>query len=239
MKNKKIIYALLILLIILIISLVFIVVMPNKKENQKQIDPFSLENIEKIQMCTNDNCPNIKENIYADISYDSDIASLQERIKKINQDTKNYYNQSKKSNMNDASCENVKNQYTHSIMTDTEYITYTGKKYISISVKRITGNICTDEIKHLPIETYIFNIDTKKEITSQQLKKELGITDEQIISSISTNIEELNKNNNTNFTINEVIENNNDYTLYYNTLGKLCVEYYQKSDDSYYSALIK
>lgn len=230
-----------ILLIILTILLTITTIITYLKFNYKPINTkqdkvieFEIKSIENIELCKNKNKCDKTEDIYLQLKYEFDNNEMQQWITKTNKKTEQDYQEAINSNVLDETCINVKDIYNHKYNNKIYYNNYNGDKHISLSVKRLKKNLCTNETKELPTETFIYSKEKQRQITQEELKEELNITDNIIKESIKKHIENINTSHNTNIPI-EIYQN---YNLYYDLTGSLLIEFYQESEQSYYSAVI-
>ena len=233
--KKKIFLVILIILILIMAILIYIRVTYNKNNSTKN-NIVELSSIKTVSFCNDRNNCNVVEDTFGDLKINFDYQEIQQWITKVNQETNQRYQETITSNTdNDETCNNVKDIYNYKFSNKTYYDIYVGDKYISVSLVRIRKNLCTDEIEQIPRKTLIYNIKKQKCITRDELKSELNLTDDMIKEAINNNINNINDLSDFNFPIEEDYSN---YFLYFNNDGSLLVEYYQTSDQSYYSAVV-
>lgn len=244
MRKKRLLILCLIILILAVIGITTlkIINLLNGEQNQEK-ETIKLAEVETIQFCNNEtDCPREIENIYAKLEYNIDYPKMQQWIEAINKETEHYYQEViNSSTLDDPTCsEEFKNTYKYKISVQTDYSIYTGDQYASLAVKRIKSNLCTGENVEMPINVYIYDLQNKKEISQEELKNTLNLTNDIVKESIENNIEMINQFSKKSFTVEDTYQNGNlDYILYYNPLGELLASYYQNSDKSYYSVVIK
>lgn len=241
--KKRILIVILILLILITISISILKITNQMNQNTKeeQTPLATLTSIKEVQLCIDENnCLTSSKDFYANLKYENNNKETQQWIKKINEETENYYQESINSNTSNQNCsQEIKDIYKHSISIQNIYEVYNGKKYVSLSITRIKKNLCTKEYETIPIKVFLYNQQTKKETTQEQLKKDFNLTDTIIKEKIEENITEINNHTKTNLTIEDTFQNNSlTYTLYINQFGELLASYYQNANNSYYSVII-
>lgn len=237
MKNryKKQILLIIIPIVLIVVGVIF-TIFPLSKKELPTIKNYGLEETKKIVTCYSPDCKNSIEDIYANMSYDYESDLLQEKIRKINQDTADYYNLVINSTTEEKTCSSIRNYNKHSLRVSNHYHSYTTDQLISISVKRSKINICTDDVEAYQTEAYIYDIAEDKLLSVEETMKTLGITQKDIMEAIENTNKAFAES--TGKTI-VTKEHYDDIALFYNTVGKLYVSYFIDEINDYYSAPIE
>ena len=234
--KKKILIVLLVISIFLI-GILTIFKITNKVNDEEEkitndnihnVKRPSLDNIKVLDICKDlDNC-NFDENLYGDLTFEYDNSKIQEWIKKINKETYSYYDETINSKTNSEECMTIKDVYNYRLVTNSYFNNYIGDDYISLSIRRIKNDLCTNEILMLPTEVIIYNKSSDKIVLEDELKSELNLTDDFIKEKIKNSIESFTD-----------VPNGYDfsnYVLYFDITGSLLAEYYL--DGKNYAATI-
>ena len=226
--KKRILIIILILLILSTIFITYLKITSNKKTINKTttINDITYETIQQIEICKEQqNCPILSETRYEKLIFDFNNEEVQEWINKINQEIETNYQ-----NDINYNCPTNQDKYNYTKVTKAYNINYINDTYISLSIKRMKYDFCTNNNEELPTETLLFNQKKNKVITQDELKTELNLTHEKVKESIIKNIDDLNQK----------VPEDFDYTnyhLYYDVTGCLLAEY-QLPNKEYYSAIV-
>ena len=168
-----------------------------------------------------------------------DIKEINKIVDKINKDTDKYYKMIKNSNLNAKECETVKDKYNYRKRIDTDYNSYTNKDYITISVKRIITDVCTNKVQDQQVESYIFDRKQNKMLSQKEFRNKIKLTNKQIDIIIKGNDNYLKLRRGLKLSPENAYRNGKrDIKLFYNTAGDLLLSYYQSETDSYYTVLV-
>ena len=236
-KNLIGIILILVAIISIIIGIVIYFINPTPKDKKEA----NIQSERIVDYCVVPNeCPHPVPSTFADVTYETKNKEFNDWLEKVNKETDAYYEETKKSNTNDSACSEVKNVYKHSIRNVVNYSLYTGEKYVSVSVHRFSQNLCTGDITPIATETFIYDQENDKKTTKEELLENLNLTEKDIEKAIQNNIDYTNKTSSKKNTIEDTYKDGKlNYNIYYNSMGELIVEYYQKSDETYYSAVLK
>ena len=221
-KNKIIIVGIIILLIAVLVSIILLKVV---KLNAKNDDGyfFSFDQKYTIKICKSNDCKVSNEIKYDILELKNDIPELKSTIKKINDETITYYNETKNSKLDSEECANVKDIYKYRNITKTFFSNYESDKYIVISVNRIHQDLCLEKSINYSQDVYIYDKINKKIISEKEFKERENITDD----LINTAIQYYNEDHNTKCIINE------NSKIYYSNEGNLIISAYDEITKSY------
>lgn len=214
----------------------------DEKTKEKTQTRYALKSLDQIAFCIDkENCPLLGGNsVYAYMSYETENEELKDVFSSINEETKNYYELSKNSTLEDTACQEAKKYFQHSIKVDTQYYQYTDDNFVSVATKRNIVNLCTREVTSLQATAYFYDKGEKKIVTQQAFLRKIGINEEQINQKIEENIQEENEINLTNYTLENTYQNGKqDIILFYESNGDLYASYKQYEDNTYHLALIQ
>lgn len=173
--------------------------------------------------------------IYYTLSADTKNKELKKTIDNINNETIKQKNKTLKSNLNDASCSNVRKKYNYSYISNMNMQIYENDKYLSIAIQRENNNLCTNKSITSKPEVYIYSKEKEKIISQDEFKKEQNIDMNIVYANIAVSIGNYNERNNTQYTYEKIASNENKYIkFFYNSLGKINIYYYQPENNTYY-----
>lgn len=240
MKKKKIITVVIVLLIILLLGGGIFYFM-KKEEDAKKNEPVKFQ-IEKklLKVCKLEQCPTSNEDIYHNISLDTDIPEVQKVLNEINQTTASYYKKSLNSHTEDVSCAAVKDMYSHSYRTSMSPILYAKGELIGISVIRFEKNICTNEFEYIPFVTYTYDRKKERMLSQEELYKKMKLKEKNIAYAIEEDLKEKNRMNQTNYTLEDTYQNGKlSYTLFFQYNGDLLAMYHLNPMNQDASVIVK
>lgn len=245
MKSRTKIIAIIvisILLLILIAVIVYnVVYLPTTREDTQPIDEVeddvpvaTVEHLSvegrALEFCKeNVECGLLPINYYT-ISTDLNDEILINAINDINTKINNAYQTSLNStDMSSAECSNVSNLYQRSIIAQSMLTLYGSDELIGITLVSGTSNLCLST-NDQEIDIYYYDIATDRMLTEEEIKTTYSITDEEILTAITNDIDQRNTEENLNYSTNII-----DYHIYITSDGILSVYYKQPEDNIYYS----
>lgn len=110
-------------------------------------------------------------------------------IKKVNDDTKSYYQivQSSLTNEN-PSCLQFKDTYKYSAYIQNDYQIFSNDHFLSVAVNRELKDICTNESETLPYEVIVYDKDEKRVLSQDELLKVIGYSKANVMSIIRDSV---------------------------------------------------
>lgn len=234
-NTKKLLIILLIILAILIVITIASLIILLTQDKKEKSD-YKLDGLKEFSMCVDENnCPLPGGRAtYAYMEMDTNIKVINDKLTSINKDTEKYYKKAKNSDMKSSECAENSKYFTHSFHTNNQYYQYENNNYISIGVKRVTYNLCTNESKSLKPEIYIYDKKTDKIINQDSFKKQLNMTEENIKSSINFYIMQLENLGANTFTLEDTYKNGKQETgLFYDVTGELYIYFKNYKNNTY------
>ena len=193
----------------------------SKSENNKLFYDYPESMRLKITNCKTEDCEMPAEDNYDTLVINFSSKKLTKKIEKINNDTKQYYEQVKNSTTDNERCTAVKDKYYHEQRVVTNYYNYENEKYISIAVQRNIINLCTNEYKLL---------------TQQEFKEAERITDQEITSAIENIIKIINDEEGMNIVPGE---QHNDIVVFYDFQGEILISAFIPEKNLYYTGTVR
>lgn len=229
MKNKLIIV---LIIVIMIIITIFYFVKSNIYNN------FFVDYDLEINNCVNDNnCDINTSNTYNMISTKYKNKKIVSLINKINSETKNKYSKELKSKTSKyTECSSVVNKYKYRYTSSLDYNIYENKKYISISIIRYNSDVCLNKQNIEQPTVYLYSKNDNKLLTQNEFKKKEKIKDEDVNDVIKRNVTYTNDIDGEQFIYENTIDKVHDRKIYYQSDGAMSVFYFQKENQTYYSA---
>lgn len=235
MKSKKKVLIITISVLVIILALVLIFIF-NKKSSNDQFFDYPESERKSIENCKAEGCDIWNTDNYDKLVLDKKYDVLKEKIDKINNDTEKYYQMVKKSNTNSDSCSKVKDMYNHRKRVVSHYTNYENKKYLSISVGRIIYDLCEDTIEPKQEETYIYDKKSKKILSQEEFKAKENISDKEIYNAIKKMVKIIKDDVPEGIKLQEKYD---DTMLLYGTEGDICVSFYVKEANAYYTGTVR
>lgn len=232
-----------ILLLILIAVIIYnVVYLPTTKEDIQQTNEdnsddnisvkhiFLDDNTKQLEICNDDVDCGFGIRTYHTISTDITDENLLNAINSIDEKINNSYTVSlNATDMTSAECSNVSNLYQRSIMTQSILTLYGSDDLLGIALISGESNLCLFT-NNEEIDVLYYDINNKKLLTEDEMKTKYSITDEEILTAVTNDINERNIEENLNYTTNIL-----DYHIYITSDGMLSVYYKQPEDNIYYS----
>ncbi len=183
-KKKIMLWVIIVVSVLFVLSGVIIIAHNNRKRS------FKITDIKKVDMCKKtEECLVESPQYFHWLDLDVDIKEVNDAIKQINNNTKKYYDQVEKSNVDKDECANVKDVYNHSVNVFSFIKRWIDDKYISVCVLRDVKNLCTGEIQKVTPEIFIYDLKAKKMITEEEFIKKENITQKRINAAIQSAID--------------------------------------------------
>lgn len=237
MKLKRI--KIIIIITIIAIALIFtgFIILYEEKDstdiNKVDYSKYSLEEIEGSNVCLTDQCGIYPYANYL-LSYKTNIKEIDDIVDKINQDTKEYYDNYKTKEI----CNEKKGIYKYNNIMSTEYYIYANQDIINISIIRTDINLCTESQRIQPIESYIYDLKSNKIMSQEEFMTYLNISMEEISEKAEENMRDL--YNLTSLEYSDIsLKENEANSLYFDNDGNLYYFYYDHNLGVYDSALVK
>ena len=244
MKNKKLI-TLFIILTIAVILVIFIVIKVNDKVNNKVdnelqnyiqsndfVNKIKVSENKSINICKDDNCKInqkiIEYNVY---SYDYDNKDFQNIVNLLNEDTNEKYNETINSVLTEDCGENY-NLYKYRDVYSMNYMLRETEDFISIAKFTYKTDLCHNISFQIEPIIYIFDKKDKKVISNEAFMKKMNIRDVDLERAIEGSIIDHNNIDNTSYTYDDVIKDNNQ-KAYYTTQGDINLIFYDSANNKY------
>lgn len=243
-KRIRTIYIIIISILLLVligIILYNVVYLSSNEEDKQQIDKveddvpvITVEHLSvegrSLEFCKeNVDCGLSPMNYYT-ISTDLTDEILINAINDINVKIDNAYQISLNSiDMSSAECSNVSNLYQRSIMTQVVLSLYGSDELIGITLISGTSNLCLNSSNE-EINLLYYDVKNKRLLTENDIKIKYSITNEEMLTAITNDINQRNTLENANYSTNIL-----DYHIYINSDGMLNIYYKQPEDNIYYS----
>lgn len=239
MKKRILVFLVVIAIAIVLISsgaVLNFLTNKSQEKNNLQKYSYSYENLRTIELCKNQDC-SIAPSGFTDLKYNTNNVQIQKVVKKINEETTQYYENDINSDMSSNSCQNYVDMYNYQFATYTQYFIYETNKYTNISLYRTIADLCNDAVSYTPVQTYFFDKVTQQWLSQEEFKEKFNITDDFIKQAITDNINNLNYDNSLNLNYNNVdMEKTN---VFFDKNGNIVVAYFQKENNTYYTTFIK
>jgi hypothetical protein len=238
-KIKKLIFPIIILIVAVILIVLGILFFTNKDSEEVADNLFySYPESERktVKNCKKSDCEIPQEDTYLQLKLNTSYKLLDEKIDSINKDTLEYYNTVSKSNTNGSNCSNVKKIYYHEKRVTTDYFNYENEYYVSIAVQRTEYNLCSNDVTRSQVEWYMYDKENDKLLTQEELIEIEDITQEEINKAITSAIDIINKEEDTEVSL------QNDYSdivLFYDYDGAILVSFYVPEMKLYYIGNIR
>ncbi|MCI9084749.1 MAG: hypothetical protein HFH46_03965 [Bacilli bacterium] len=242
MDKKNAIMLIIVFILVIIVCVLFLVSngLEEKETIPKEYKNFDVDQSLEVEICKNkDNCPIALKPVYSMISMKTENDDIKKVLDNINKETKNRYNQTKKSKFDDNKCPNAKDIYNYSYLSTLDYSLYENDEYISISINRYNRDLCLNTSNMDKPESYIYSKKDNKFITGDELRKTYEISDKRIEVSIKNVIGKLNNSLEKNYTYENTFNNGKQELIYYfDYEGNLNVYFHSNEDNSYYNSTL-
>ena len=228
-------------IIMLAFSLVFLIIgislgIKQTTSNIQKRKPEKMVSIKKtnLKMCKTKNCFAGNMNLYYTLTVNTNNEKLKKIIENINNETNKQKKQTLKSTLNDESCAGLNNKYNYSYISNIDMNLYENDKYLSIAFQRENTNLCTKQSIKTPPEVYIYSKKQDKILSQKEFQKAMKIDLNKVEANIIVSIDNLNKTNNTNNTLESTsVNGKQNLKFFYDPFGKVKCYYYQSETNSY------
>ncbi len=215
-------------LILIVLGMVFLLPKNNKKNNVSVKSEWKVSGKLKYDVCKNeDDCTIKRDIVYHKFSNNYKNDELQAAIKKLNNETDNYY----KEDTTTSSC-SENSEYKNNRISNLDYYVYDGDDYISLMYYRIIRNLCDNSQKATEVTNVIFSKKENKIITESEYRKREKITDEVIDKTIKDYIDIYNKTADEKIAIGDISEDNR--IVYINNDGVASLLFKNNKENYYY-----
>lgn len=195
--------------------------------NEESKEKISLKEYKKVSMCQNTEDCELADVEFKLIESNTKIKEVSDKIAEVNNKTKDDY-EMVTSSITDKleGCAQVKDIYKYSSYITTNYELYENNKVISIAVNKTTQNLCTNSEETTPYDIFIYDKKNKKELTQQDILKEIDYTEDMIKEVVAEVIQSKNDAGDNTITLENVFtENELVYNLFYSDDGNLTLAY--------------
>lgn len=240
-KTKKIIVTVVFILAITFLAsgVYLLVSKPDNKKITKDNNKFYSMPEEKrlsIKNCKTSICHTTETDYYDTLVVNDEYKALNEKVKKINKETKALYKMANESTTNTAQCASVKDMYYHEYRVNSVYFNYENDKYASVAVQRNIINLCANTYERKQLEWYLYDKGNKKLLTQEQFKEKEEITESAITLVINNTIQQINKDESTNI---QPKVQYTDTVVFYDYQGNILVSFYIEELNTYTDAIVK
>ena len=238
-NNKKIIIIIVIIVILLIVLAIFSFFKYNSKNKEvKNTNFYDYDNTNKIKICKTKeiDCKRPMYDTYDLIKIEYDYKVLNKELERINKETLKLYEESKKSDINDSTCDNVRNKYNYRLSNRIHFENYENNNIISISIHRIQTDLCTDETHSLSYEALTYHKESKKLLTQEEIREVEQISDEDIALTIKNATEYISKEDNKEY---EIQTNYDDVIIYYGKEYNMMIAFKLPGEELYIDSILE
>lgn len=202
---------------------------PTNNENDTPIEHLSIDG-KSLEICKEGVDCGFGTRSYYTISTDIVDEQLTNVINELNTKINNSYTRSlNATDMTISECSNVSNLYQRSIMTESILNIYDSENMLGITLISSESNLCLSTNTQ-EIDIVYYDVNNKKMLTESEVKENYSITDEEIVTAVTNDINQRNIEENLNYTTNVV-----EYHIYFTSAGEIGVYYRQPEDNIYYS----
>lgn len=211
---------------------------PSPKGDSKEKLSFELPEDSKLSIknCKTEFCEMPETDYYNLLVNNWNYKLLTEKITKINQDTRNYYDQANKSTTDTEKCAAVKDLYFHEQRVITQYYNYENDKYVSIAVQRDIVNLCENKLERKKIEWYLYDKKNNKLLSQVEFKNKENITSEEITAATESVIKTINDEEKLNIIPQKEYD---DVVYFYDFQGNILISFYVPEKNTYYAGTIR
>lgn len=194
----------------------------------------------KITICKEgvSNCPHaLNEENYKTIEYKYDSEVFQnEVVNEFNKYVLSLYDETLNSTKYPGNCK-MKDIFNYYKVITAEERIHENSKVISFTILPKEIDYCNMTNKQLEPKVFNYSKEKDKIVDLNEFKSILGINNEKIYNSIESRISDYNTENSTNYTYEQLVDNNT-LKLYFLNNGELDVSYYNKISKSYDTAVV-
>lgn len=204
---------------------VYLVLKSYKNEVSDKII-FELIDKKYVENCLNDNC-NVPNDLYAHLSYNSNIDVIDSSLKSMNGNTDYYYEYVTTSNFD--GCEDKKLNYAYRKSISNEYYNFVSDDYITFAIERVEKDFCSNKTAIMPVESYIYDKNDERMLSQDEFQNKLGYKSKELDEIITNYLEKNNK---------EIVQDSYyGKALYYKSDGKLYLSF--SINEEFMSILVK
>lgn len=223
----------LVLLGIIVYNVVYLPSVEGDKQHNNNVEHLVID-YKPLEICREDVDCGYGMREYDSVESDISTEALDEILNSINTKINDYYNRSLNStDMSSPECSLVSDIYMRSIMTQSRLITYDSDDLLAFSLVSGESNLCLNT-NNEEVDVYYYDVKSETALTEDDIKEKYSITDDEIMSAIEENINQMNTDANSNYTVDDVI----DYKLYIDNSGSIGIYYKIAQDTIYYSVIL-
>ena len=236
-KNVKKIILSIIVLILLVILGIFGYTKFSSSDNVENTNFWDYDNTNRLKVCKKKevDCHRAIYDVYDLIKLDYDYKPLNKELDKVNKETMRLYKEAKESDMSDVTCDGVRNLYNYRISNTLHFDNYENDSVVSIAVHRMQMDLCTGEDRSLSYEAFVYDKETKKLLTQQEIRELEDITDEEIANAIKTATDQYAEDEKKNY---ELQTNYNDVIIYYGIDNEILIAFKVPGEETYLSSIL-
>lgn len=195
-NKKKIIVTIIILILLIAIGFFGFTKFSSKEENIENTNFWDYDNTNKIKICKKNSTEECQRPIYdiynlIKIKYDNKV--LNKELDRVNKETMELFEETKKSDISDSTCDSVRNKYNYRLSNEIRYANFENDSVISIAVHKVQADLCTEEVKTLSYEVFNYDKEEKRLLTQEEIKEIEQVKDEEIANTIKDATERLSK----------------------------------------------
>lgn len=243
-KARKFLILIIVILLFALLSLIVynVVIFPtmngalqnNGKKEHDNIITFEDSQYKYLNFCQeNVQCP-MGTMEYQFISASSSYPKLVSVVDKINSKVSKSYEISSTSSGNVAECAAFPNTFIHSIANISSVSVYEDNQIVNISYINTEQNLCSGVSTSSSFDTYFYDIQKDEFFNQDKFMKRYGVTEDEVLASINSNLNELNSATGTSYSYDE----NNKYQLFINYDGQIRVYYKVVGDNMSFNTFI-
>ena len=189
-------YLIPILIVIIVIGIILFFILKPKNS-------YSIKTRYTINSCKKD-C-NIKETNYNQLKSNIPKNAFKKIIDKVNKQVTKSYEEDINSPLDGNDCKKEKDNLNNRYITNIYYDNYENDKYISIHMDMVRIDLCTKKTSKPDNYTYIYSKKDNKELSTKDFMNKESILEDMINTSIEGKT--------------------NNYSIFYNSKGKLFISY--------------
>ena len=232
-NNKKIIISVVVLILLIILGIFGFNKFSSKEQEVENKNFWDYDNTNKLKICKKnsfEDCQGPVYDYYDLIKIKYDYKVLNKELERVNKETLRLFEEAKKSDINDSTCDKVRNKYNYRLYNEVRFAPFENDFIISIAVHRKQTDLCTGEHKSLSYEAFTYDIKEKRLLTQEEIREIEQVTDEEIANTIKVATERLSKDENKEY---ELQNNYNDVILFYSEGGNLIIAFKIPGEDIY------
>lgn len=236
MNRKKIVIGMIMIIILIVLGsasyvLSNMIFKDNKIEKKKEQVTVKVDR--KLDLCKVEGCLNYSTLQFQKITTNIEDKNVDKIIKQANQKIDAYYNEVTSDQMTRPECANAINTYQYGISIQSGIQAKIHNRVLNVAVAAEKYDYCANKPLGQEVETYLYDLESKKEISNQEYLKINGYTETQVQNMMETLIRDIYSN--------EDVENiitgakkENKYVIYYDSSNQLVIQYYIPSANAWY-----